>query len=79
MSSETLERIDAELQRLSLAEQVRLMERLAQVIQAKVVHQEQFMESELAAMAVDPDIQREISEIQSEFAATESDGLAEDR
>ena len=33
------------------------------------------MESELAAMAKDPQIQRELRSINTEFAAAESDGL----
>ncbi len=33
------------------------------------------IESELAAMAADPDIQREIATIEDEFAETEADGL----
>jgi len=33
------------------------------------------MEAQLAAMAFDPEIQREIRKINSEFADTESNGL----
>jgi hypothetical protein len=35
-------------------------------------------EDELAAMANDPDIQREIEQIQAEFEVTENDGLTDD-
>ena len=32
-------------------------------------------ESELAAMAADPDVQRELREIRADFSGTEADGL----
>ncbi|HVU13857.1 MAG TPA: hypothetical protein VHD90_21415 [Phototrophicaceae bacterium] len=35
------------------------------------------IQAQLAAMASDPDIQREIASIQAEFSVTESDGLSE--
>jgi hypothetical protein len=35
------------------------------------------IQAQLAAMANDPDIQQEISQIEAEFRATESDGLDE--
>ena len=35
------------------------------------------IENQLAAMAADPDVQREIKRIEMEFAGTESDGLAD--
>jgi hypothetical protein len=35
------------------------------------------IESQLAEMAADPDIQREIRLIQAEFAETEGDGLTD--
>lgn len=40
---------------------------------------DEFSENALAEMAADPDIQRELALIQSEFAVTDSDGLADDR
>lgn len=36
------------------------------------------LESQLAAMAADPDIQREIRLIENEFTGTESDGLTDE-
>lgn len=36
------------------------------------------IQAQLAAMAADPDIQREIAQINMEFGATESDGLDND-
>ncbi len=35
------------------------------------------IQAQLAAMASDPDIQREIAAIQAEFSVTEADGLSE--
>jgi hypothetical protein len=78
MNSRVLDRLNADIQRLTLTEQVWLMERLAQYIRAKTMHQQQMIESQFAAMAAAPEIQREISQIQADFAGTESDGLADD-
>ncbi|MHB8627079.1 MAG: hypothetical protein ACYDBJ_06920 [Aggregatilineales bacterium] len=36
------------------------------------------IEGQIAAMAADPDIQREIRQIQAEFASTDMDGLIDD-
>jgi hypothetical protein len=37
------------------------------------------IENKLAEMAADPDIQREIRQIQAEFDGTEADGLSDDQ
>ncbi len=58
-------------------EQVWLMEQLAHLIRANTLRQQQMLENQIAAMASDPDIRREIDAIQAEFAGTESDGLAD--
>jgi hypothetical protein len=78
MNSKVLDRLNADIQRLTLAEQVWLMERLVQSIRVKTMRQQHVIENQLAAMAADPEIQREISQIQTEFAGTESDGLTDD-
>jgi hypothetical protein len=78
MDSITLEHLDKEIQQLTLSEQVWLMERLAHSIRSKTERQEHLIETQLAAMAADPNIQREITNIQREFASTESDGLSDD-
>ena len=77
MDSKVLDRLDADIRHLTLPEQVWLMERLAQSIRANTMRQQQILESQLDAMAADPDIQRELGLIQNEFAVTEADGLTE--
>lgn len=71
----SFERVEADVRHLSLTEQLKLMQRLAQFIQEQTIRQQQIVESQLVAMAADPDIQRELRLIEAEFAVTESDGL----
>jgi len=79
MTTPTLERIEADIDQLSLADQLCLLERLAQRIRERAFHKLLVQENELVAMANDPDIQRELHQINVEFAATETDGLDRDR
>jgi hypothetical protein len=50
------------------------MERLAQSISSYMFRKTD-IESQLAAMANDPEIQKELREIEKEFMVTETDGL----
>jgi hypothetical protein len=75
MTTVTLERIEADIQHLSLADQLWLMERLAHHIRENSVQPPSTWEAQLEAMAQDPEIQRELHEIETEFAGTEMDGL----
>ncbi len=75
MNVSNLERIEADVRQLTLAEQAWLMEQLAKSIQEQIRRQEQSVESQLALMAGDPEVQRELRLIEAEFAGTESDGL----
>jgi hypothetical protein len=75
MTTPTLERIEADIAQLSLAEQLWLMERLAQRIRTRTLQMPTVQESKLAEMAHDPAIQRELQQINAEFAVTEADGL----
>ena len=75
MLTPTLEQIETNIARLSLDEQLWLMERLAHTIRQRTLPTVMVKESELAAMAADPTIQNEIQQINDEFAATEMDGL----
>lgn len=75
MLTPMLEQIEANIAHLSLTEQLWLMERLAHRIRQHTLPTLVAQESELAAMAADPAIQREIQQIGSEFAITEMDGL----
>jgi hypothetical protein len=75
MSASSLSQIEDSVQRLSLPEQVELMAWLAQTIHRQTLSHHEKMEKELIDMANDPDIQRELTAIQAEFAGTETDGL----
>ena len=75
MTTPILERIEADIDRLSLAEQLCLKERLAQRIREHMLRTPLVKESDLVAMANDPAIQRELHQINAEFAAAETDGL----
>lgn len=55
-------------------EQLRLIARVAETLRRR---QESEDEAELLEMANDPEIQRELREIEKDFAHTEFDGLAE--
>ena len=71
MTIPTLERIEADIAQLSLAEQLWLMERLAHRIRQQTLRPLIVQESDLAAMAADPAIQHELQQIDAEFAVTE--------
>lgn len=75
MTTPLLERLDADIERLSLTEQLWLMERLARRIRAQMHPVLDVTESDLMAMASDPAIQQEVRQIEAEFALTEIDGL----
>jgi len=75
MSAVTVERIEADIRQLSFADQLLLMERLAQAIRQSTAPIQPTLDSQLAAMANDLEIQRELRIIEDEFAGTEADGL----
>jgi hypothetical protein len=80
MMSPKLLEIDRTIRNLSLAEQQWLLERLNKQVQERTQSRGKFADLEaikqqLEDMANDPDMQREISEINQEFAITEMDGL----
>jgi hypothetical protein len=77
MNSVALETLESAISQLSLLEQVRLLERLAQRVR-KQTERQQSPDDELAAMAADPSIQRELRQIEAEFSGTEMDGLPEE-
>lgn len=70
----TLAELQTEVEHLSLAEQMELMEVLLQSIRRRTLPS-LVNETDLAAMAADPEIRRELSAIDAEFAVTEYDGL----
>jgi hypothetical protein len=74
MEKVTLSKIEESINQLSLDEQLWLMERLAQSIRNYMFRRTD-MESQLAAMANDPEIQNELREIEEEFMVSETNGL----
>lgn len=70
MNSTTLSQIEESINQLPLDEQVRLIQRITQRIKKK-----NLLDRQLASMAADLEIQRELRAIDQEFAITESDGL----
>lgn len=82
VSARTLPELEALIDRLSPADQLRLLEDLAHRLRARVATNEQLeaepFGSQLAIMARDRDIRAELQAIDREFTATESDGLTKD-
>jgi hypothetical protein len=82
VSASTLPELEALIDRLSPADQLRLLEDLAHRLRARVAANEkpeaELFGSELAVMARDRDIRAELQAIDREFTATEFDGLTKD-
>jgi hypothetical protein len=76
MMTIALAEIEETLQRLPPDEQLWLISRLAQNLQHKLGGSDT-RHAQLAAMAEDEDIQRELQAIDKEFRHTEGDGLAD--
>ena len=74
MNLSVLSQIEEHIHQLSLAEQLWLIERLAQRLREQLSAQNT-CEDALAAMAADPEIQRELQCIEEEFAPATADGL----
>jgi len=70
-----LDRLESAIDQLSFAEQLWLMDRLVQRIRDRSPRLPCAPYQELEAMARDPAIQRELVEIENDFAITEHDGL----
>lgn len=75
MSAGVLTEIERRLDELSLDEQFRLLERLASRLHRLAIDKTDGLDAELAAMAADPEIQRELRAIEVEFGMAEGDGL----
>ena len=67
--------IESEFARLSPEAQLSLLERLVHRTRVTVSNRRDTWETDLAAMAADPEMQRELHRIQAEFSVTEADGL----
>jgi hypothetical protein len=70
-----LAEIEERLVQLSHDEQLWLIERVAHRLRQAGNGSRAIAPEQLAAMAADPEIQRELREIAAEFSATEMDGL----
>ncbi|HLF91606.1 MAG TPA: hypothetical protein VI451_21865 [Anaerolineales bacterium] len=77
MNVSVISQIEGQINRLSLNEQLWLMERLAHQIRKKTTEEKEDWDEQLALMAADPDIQHELKLIEAEFASAEMDGLGE--
>ncbi len=75
MNAMLIERIEAEINQLPFLDQLWLVERLLHRLRLPTQPVRSLLESQLMAMANDPDIQRELRELEAEFAGTEADGL----
>jgi hypothetical protein len=74
-SSQRLAEIELQIYSLPRVEQLRLIERMAQQLRQSDPSVDLVDEGDLALMASDPEIQKEIKAINDEFSPTESDGL----
>ncbi|HEY0455098.1 MAG TPA: hypothetical protein VGE41_01915 [Verrucomicrobiae bacterium] len=67
--------IENEFACLSPEDQLGLLERLIHRVRLNVSKRPATWDADLSAMAIDPQVQREISQINKEFSGSESDGL----
>ena len=74
MNLAALSQIEESIAQLSLAEQLWLIERVAQRLRATLSAQST-CEQQLAAMAADQEIQQELRRIEEAFAQAAADGL----
>ncbi|WP_235602704.1 hypothetical protein [Nodularia spumigena] len=82
MMSSNLREIERDLSGLSLEELEWLLERIQKQMKEKqqtsdIFINMKYMQEQLAAMAMDSDIQTEISNTNQEFIVTEMDGLSQ--
>ncbi|MBC8186505.1 hypothetical protein H8E88_35945 [candidate division KSB1 bacterium] len=72
--SEGLFKIKNKIKQLPLTEQLWLLEQIAHFIRDNTINGKR-LDSQLAAMAADPEIQHELKNINEEFSVVEMDGL----
>lgn len=75
MNGSVVSQIEDSFNQLSLSDQLWLIERLVQRIREQTLRSKNDLNAQLDAMAADPDIRREIRQIENEFSVTEADGL----
>jgi hypothetical protein len=74
-TAENLSQIEENIGLLSREEQLWLIERMIHRLRQGERKEKASLESQLEAMAADPEIQRELQNIDEEFRVTEADGL----
>ena len=79
MNTAALEKIEAQILQLGLNEQLELIEFLARRVRENAQKPSGNLENELSEMANDTEIQREMREIENEFAGTLLDGLRDEK
>ncbi|HBB96754.1 MAG TPA: hypothetical protein DC054_15350 [Blastocatellia bacterium] len=72
MSQSTLAQFEERFRQLPISEQKALLDRLARRVNAQSAGEDEDL---IAQMAADPDVQRELREIEQEFSSTDADGL----
>jgi len=75
MNHSGLTQIEEKINQLSKEEQLWLIERTVHRLRENNIKDESNIDSQLVAMAHDPEIQNELQKIENEFAHTETDGL----
>lgn len=75
MSNSILAQIESSFGELSVSEQLLLIERLVHRVNESALKRRSESEQQLAIMAADPEIQRELRSIEQEFSYAEADGL----
>lgn len=75
MNQIVLSQIEQNILQLPVHEQLMLISRVAERLRSKIDSKKDF-DSELAEMANDENVQRELKEIEKDFRYTEFDGLA---
>lgn len=77
MSPTVISQIEQNIFALPAEEQLRLIKRVTETLRKRAEHESDF-DAQLVAMAHDPDIQRELREIERDFRVTEFDALEDD-
>lgn len=75
MGTPVLCEIEEKIDMLSNEEQLLLIEHIAHVLRKTNLEKQVMQDNELNSMALDPEIQNEIRQIDKDFTITESDGL----
>jgi hypothetical protein len=75
MNDSIVTQIEDGFNQLSISEQLWLIERLVHHVHEATLNSRSGLDEQLALMANDPEIQRELRNIEQEFSHAEADGL----